>query len=44
MADHERYQTHCRFCPKVLEADTAEEALRKVEEHEAECPRRKGPA
>jgi hypothetical protein len=39
---HERYQTHCRYCQKVLEADTATEAILKAEEHERnECPKRK---
>lgn len=32
--DHERFQTHCRFCFKILEADSTEEALALAEEHE----------
>ena len=31
---HDRYQTICRFCNKVLEADSADQALRDVAEHE----------
>jgi hypothetical protein len=40
--DHERFQTHCRFCNKTLEADSAAEAIELVEEHEkTDCPKRK---
>ena len=38
---HERFQTHCQFCFKVLEADSLEQAIQKVKEHEAECPQNK---
>ena len=40
MFDHERFQTHCRFCSKVLEGDSVEEITQKVEEHEQECPKK----
>lgn len=41
--DHERFQTHCRFCFKVLEGDSIEEAMKLVEEHEqTDCPKQKG--
>lgn len=39
--DHERFQTHCRFCQKTLEGDSAAEAIGLVEEHEqGECPKK----
>jgi hypothetical protein len=41
---HERFQMHCQFCAKQHEADTAAEALAKVEAHEAECPKKDAPA
>jgi hypothetical protein len=38
--DHERFQTHCRFCFKILEADTAAEAIGLAEAHEKrDCPK-----
>lgn len=37
MSDHDRYQTHCRFCYRMLEGDSAAEAVQKAEEHEKEC-------
>jgi hypothetical protein len=37
---HERYQTHCRFCQKTLEGDSAAEVVELVEEHEEKCPKR----
>lgn len=40
MFDHERFQMHCRFCFKVQEGDSIEEAMQKVEEHENECPKK----
>lgn len=30
----ERFQTHCRVCAKVFEADTPDEAIGRAEEHE----------
>ena len=34
---HDRYQAHCKYCYEVKEADTAEEAVRQVEQHEKQC-------
>ena len=36
---YERFQTHCRWCFEVKEADSIEEAIRAVEAHEAKCPK-----
>ncbi len=33
--DHEVFQAFCRFCFQKIEADSYEEVLKKVEEHEA---------
>jgi hypothetical protein len=32
--DHERFQTHCRFCQSVQEADSYGESLRMTEAYE----------
>jgi hypothetical protein len=42
--DRERFQVFCRFCQGALEggkleADSAEEALRRIAEHEKTCPK-----
>ncbi len=40
----ERFQAHCAHCFRRYEADTAEVAIRAVEEHEKGCPKGKGKA
>ena len=37
---HERFQSFCRYCVKVHEADSATQAIRATEEHEKACPRK----
>jgi hypothetical protein len=44
--DHERFQVFCRYCQGAedkgkLEADSAEEAVRLIEEHEKACPKKR---
>lgn len=39
--DHERFQVHCRFCQGKMEADSAAEVIRIVEQHEATCRQRR---
>ena len=34
MADHERYQTACRVCFRVFEADTVEQVINNAMRHE----------
>ena len=40
MHKNERFQSHCRWCWKVNEADTYIQAIRLTEEHEKACPRK----
>jgi hypothetical protein len=42
--NRESFQTHCRFCLRLVEAATREEAVAKVEEHERgkDCPAYRG--
>lgn len=37
---HERFQVFCRFCQDKIEADSTEDAARRIEEHEQACPKR----
>jgi hypothetical protein len=39
---HERFQAFCRWCHAVLERDTADDAIRAAEAHEACCKRAPG--
>jgi hypothetical protein len=34
----EKFQSFCRYCSRVSEADSAAEAIRRTEEHEKACP------
>ena len=36
-----QYQMHCQFCFRRFEGPTVESALKKVQEHETECSKRK---
>jgi hypothetical protein len=35
------YQMHCQYCYRRFEGETIEEALKKVEEHEETCFKKK---
>lgn len=35
---HDRFQSFCRWCARVSEADSAAEAIRGTGEHERACP------
>ena len=41
MNKHERFQSFCKHCYKVAEADTVAESVRRTEEHEKQCPRKR---
>ena len=40
MNNREVLQTACRYCSRVVESESLMELIRKVEEHEQQCPKK----